>query len=308
MKLRLTAVLAIAACGHPRAPSSIGNVAGGGPSGAIAWALLPHGDGKALDALEINPTAADAALALAAVPEDSRSNTEEGASPHYYDVDGDGRFDLFLYPQVYFGPSSGFEVYIRDAAGLRLAFGVPGDWTAVKDAEHLLLSYDVMIIDDSTESSYTHALEYRLADHAWTVLPSTFRAASGKPPAAASMAKHFTLSTATSLRSAPSVDDAPPPPSEDGGETPSTTLRGNALADYPAGARGLALAEQGEWIYVGFDPATRPTATSMQHGMADTDVELPDDIDSPAYKAAQHSLRSPAWLLGWVAKSAVKFE
>ncbi|MCE9572247.1 MAG: hypothetical protein K8W52_03745 [Deltaproteobacteria bacterium] len=301
-KLHLAAVIAIAACGHPHAPT-IGNAATGAPSSAVAWALLPpKGDGKALDALEIKVSADEAALALAAVPEDVRTNIDEGATPHYYDLDGDGRFDLYLYPQVYFGPSSGFIVYIRDAAGLREAFGVPGDWTIVKDAEHVLLSYDVLIIDESFESGFRHALEYRLTDHRWNVLPSTFGALKGLVPPAASMARKVTLA-ATTLRATPAIDDTPTP--KDAESEQRTTLRGNALADYAAGAHGVALAEQGDWLYVGLDPAVRPTATAMQHGMAETDVELPEDYESPAYKAAQQSLRSPVWLLGWVPKRAV---
>lgn len=309
MKLRLATVFAIAACGHPRSPGPIGNAAGGGASSATAWALLPpKGDGKVLDALEIKVSPDEAALALAAVSEDVRTNIDEGATPHYYDLDGDGRFDLYLYPQVFFGPSSGFIVFIRDAAGLRLAFGDPGEWTIAKDAEHVLLSFDVMIIDESFESAYAHALEYRLAEHRWSVLPSTFRALGEQAPPAASMAKGVTLAAATTLRAAPVVDDTPLVASDDGGDPPRTRLRGNALADYAPGARGVALAEQGDWLYVGFDPAVRPAATSMQHGMADTDVELPEDSESPAYKAAQQSLRSPVWLLGWVPKSAVTLD
>lgn len=301
------ALFAIAACGHPHA-STIGNAAGGSPSNAVAWALLPpKGDGKALDALEIKVTPAEAATALAAVPDDVRTNIDEGATPHYYDLDGDGRFDLYLYPQVYFGPSSGFIVYVRDAAGLREAFGVPGDWTVVKDAEHVLLSYDVLVIDESFESAFAHALEYRLAEHRWVVLPSTFRALVGVVPPAASMARPVTLG-ATTLRAAPTIDDAPPQAVDGQVSEARTTLRGNALADYAAGAHGLALAEQGDWLYVGLDPAVRPTATSMQHGMAETDVAMPEDYDSPAYKAAEHSLRSPTWLVGWVPKSAATLQ
>jgi hypothetical protein len=307
MKLRLVAAIALTACGHPHAPTTIGNSAGAPPADATVFALLPpHGDDKALAAMEIKVAPAEAALALAAVPADNRTNIEDGELPHYYDLDGDGRFDLFLYPQVYFGPSSGHMVFIRDGRGLRQAFGVPGDWTIVKDGGQVLLSFNVMIIDESFESAFTHALRFR--DHAWTILPSTFRAIRGTAPAAASMARAFTLAAATTLRAAPAIDDTPPPPAEGDYQSPRTTLRGNALADYAPGARGVALAEQGDWLFVGFDPKTRPKTTSMQHGMAETDVAMPDDFDSPAYKAAQASLRSPVWLVGWVPKAGVTLE
>jgi hypothetical protein len=238
------------------------------------------------------------------VPEDKRGDAMEEVlkTAKAYDFDADGTVDLVAFPEIMFGPSNGFVVYVRDGAKARHILSTSGDWAAaVQTAYAVAVRFEANVLAPG-EARFSQTLVYERASKSWRPVIKSYAAVQGKTPEPKLLTPFVTAGPAT-LRATPSVDDRPSHRDEDMDR--SAVLRGNALATYAAGARGVVLAEEGEWRYVAFDPATRPGATSLHHGM-DHEPEQPSELEAPPVEPAANQLTTKTWLCGWVRATEIR--
>ncbi|MBX3154806.1 MAG: hypothetical protein KF773_02315 [Deltaproteobacteria bacterium] len=281
----LVSSLFLAACGG--SPAHLANRSPGGPDPDLGILFAPQSNhgvlAKHLVAAESDP--------------DEKREDGEPAEPgddkrRAYDLDGDGVVDLKLVSRVMYGPSQGWEVSIRRGKEYAQVFATSGGWGDERDdGSHVLLRYATSILAPG-EAEFSTLLRYDRATKSWGAPVKAYMAQQTKAPAIKAPYAPFTTAVVAELRATPEVDDAPaknPDDLEDGGFSTTATLRGNLLATYNAGARGLVLAAQGEWRYVAFDPATPPKESSLAHGMNHVEEGHPSD----------------AWQVGWVKASEV---
>jgi hypothetical protein len=313
--LAAAAPAALTACGGPSSARP-----GGSSSGLdVGIAFAPQQRGAA--ALEALAVPIEKAKALIdAVPEEERGDfgtssgdggragggdSDSGDSadhrrPLAYDLDRDGNIDLLAFPQVMYGPSAGWVVHAVEHGVPRRLFGISGDWADVRvDKGAVALRFEASILAPG-EARFSTTL--RFAKGAWDPPIKSYAAMQGKIPAPHPPYASFTTRGPAVLRATPEVNDKPNPSEPDPADESlehTTTLRGNVLATYPAGARGTIVASEGAWRYVAFDPATRPTETTLSHGMD----EVGDGDDGP--DTAPNTLLSRAWLCGWIAAAEI---
>lgn len=304
--LLASTAVAAAACGGP----SSARPGGGSPGGFDLAMICPPsgGDAKALAGLAVPIEQAKALIDT--IPEDERpepSAEDDGDGdpsndPRLtaYDVDRDGTVDLVAFPQIMYGPSNGWIVFAAAGGKLQRLFAISGDWADVRAAGGTAaLRFEANVLGPG-EARFSTTL--RFANGAWEPPIKSYLASQTKVPAPRPPYASFTTRGATTLRAAPAVDDKPNPSVDDAGEEDeyrSATLRGNVVATYAAGARGTVLASEGEWRYVAFEPATRPSETSLSHGM-DAIESDDEEAERPA-----NQLRSEAWLCGWIAAAEI---
>jgi hypothetical protein len=219
---------------------------------------------------------------------------DEGGKTEAFDFDGDGKADLVQFSEVMFGPSDGWNVFVRQGDQLVQAFGISGAWADARDGgSAVAVRFEANLLGPG-EARFSTMLRYDRGSHAWSPALKAYGAVQGKVPTVGEVASKlvpFQTVGAAALRSDPVVDDAPKPQPDDttGDDFGKTaTLHGNVLATYTATAKGIVLASEGEWRYVAFDPAAaKPTATSLAHGM---------DMDGVG----------TSWLCGWVKATEIK--
>jgi hypothetical protein len=254
-------------------------------------AFAPGGRGDHLGPYDVP---LDRAKALLATLGDRAPSLEAGAAlggepspaPYAYDLDRDGVADLIAIPTVMYGPSQGWDVYLRarDAIGrdtLDLAFAISGDFAEARDAgDQVILRFEANTLAPG-EARFSTTLRYDRRHHGWSPAVSSYGALQAVIPQATAPLIAFTTRGPVSLRAAPSISDEPNPPDAGDDFERTRTLRGNLLASVPAGAHGVVVGRDrtGGWRYVAFDPASPPDATSLGHGMGG---------------------EGDSWLCGWV--------
>jgi hypothetical protein len=311
-ELRIAAAAAglLAACGAAPAPVALHNQAApdARPSVRALHDLRADAEAHArVLATQIAPTAADHLALVTAVDATAPDHAitivdapgpgagEDGLA-HFLDVDGDHRVDLALVEQTFYGPSQGFAIFVRDPDGFRLAFADPGTFVGFEPVgDHVVLRFEIEVLAGG-EPRVIRALDYAPRRRAWTAEPTSFVALQGDVPVIVP-AGDLQLAAATHLRLAPIIDDTATPPGDDDFEK-TKTLRGNVLADYGAGARGVVLAARGDWLFVALAADPAPTQTSLQHGLFMQDDE--------ASGAVVSSLPRGTFYCGWIPRRATR--
>jgi len=309
---RAALAAACAACGAcgpaPAAPTIANHAAPGAP---IARALhdltVDDGAQARVVAAEVVASPADRAAlaaAVAAMPEDSRIELRDDdgdGHPHFIDVDRDHRADLALVDNTFYGPSAGYHVFVRDGARYADAFADPGTFIGFEPVgDHVVLRFGVEILAGG-EARVVRALDYDRARDEWPAAPTAFVGAQTEVPPIDPGAT-VTLAGATAVRTAPAIDDgapAAPTPSDDGDDyAHSTVLRGNVVADYPAGARGLVLGARGDWLFVAMPAEPPPSAVSLRHGMFERYDQAADTMRSAPPPGATYC--------GWIPRASTR--
>jgi hypothetical protein len=297
------ALLTVTGCWSGQAPASDTSAIQGNASPVeflerwVAFAPVSYEDPIASYAAPL----AKAEALIQTIPAETREGFD-AKEAKAYDIDADGTVDLVAIPQVMFGPSDGFVVYVRDGAKAKHVLSTSGTWhAAVQTPSAVALRFQANILADG-EARFSQTITYDRAARAWRPLVKSYAAMQGKTPAPTRLVAFATRGEAT-LRATPAIDDKP---MRTQGMERSTTLRGNAVAKYGAAARGFVLAEEGEWRYVAFDPATRPTATSLGHGM-DHEPEQPSELEAPPPEEEKpNQLKTKTWLCGWVRAAEIR--
>ncbi len=215
-----------------------------------------------------------------------------------YDLDRDGKPDLLQIPQVRFGGRIDWVIGIPEGGKLRELFTCAGNWAdiQIERGAATLRFHGTMKLDGEPLILWT----LYFANGTWAPPIKTYAAAQGKVPAVRPPYGSFEARARVTLRATPVVDDAPAPapaaptaasatasadPNRPGWPDPPTTmLRGNVFAAFPAGARGILLASEGPWRYVAFEPSTRPIEAALTESVGSPDAGPQD-----------------AWHCGWVA-------
>jgi hypothetical protein len=300
----LLAPLTVGACWSSSAPAA-GPAA---PTATVAAAadlgfvLAPQRRGGAALAALAVPIERAQRLLETLSPDDRSGDSEMAGddgddSPRVtaYDLDRNGTVDLVAIPRVMYGPSNGWVVYAANGGELELVFSISGGWADARvEAGAVSLRFEANLLAPG-EARFSTML--RFANGRWDRPVKSYVAAQGKVPAARPPYARFSTKGPATLRATPAIRDEPQSDEASNYEQTST-LRGNVLAIYAAGARGLVLASQGDWHYVGFDPATRPKETSLSHGMDPEEVAT--DVETYADREAPTQQVSSAWLCGWV--------
>lgn len=239
---------------------------------------------------------------LARLRTGKQPETGSGEMVKAWDLDRDGRIDLFAVQGGYFGPSYGWIFYGRQGARFRYLWDSSG-WIAgarvVPDGFELV--HRVTIIDPAeTEIFFTIAWDRR---RQWASAgPSLYLAQQTQLPAHRTAPVPFTVRTASlALRYSPGLTtNTPAGPSHLIGSALSATLRDNIVAEYGPGARGFVLARAGGWAFVACAPAPAPLRQSLRHGM---DGQVYDEKSN----AIIYKPPIPPWIAGWVREREIRF-
>jgi hypothetical protein len=73
----------------------------------------------------------------------------------------------------------------------------------------------------------------------------------------------------------------------------SKKLRGNVVAEYPAGSNGYVLAQEKDFVFVAFMPEAKFLDCSLRHGMESDNIEIYNPNPKP-------------FICGWTKKSYIK--
>lgn len=203
----------------------------------------------------------------------------------WYDFNADGRVDLLLATQGYFGPSYGYGVVALDTDPARLLVDISSGLAAVtREPARTILRFDVMKIDQSeAQIEYFLIVDNRtghvshgpcLAYASETVLPQAWL---DKP--------RVLVPAAREVRMGPLVDDTAVDPAEAWRLEGTSVLAGNVVARLRPGEAVRVLATRPGWLFVAAPPKA-VLATSLRHGM---------DEEGEAKKT-----RVPYTVCGWI--------
>jgi hypothetical protein len=237
------------------------------------------------------PTAADRrALARVIAPDggpllaglhDAAGSADASAGAvHWLDADRDGVVDLALV-DAFYDASPGYLVLVREDRRFRRAWSAPGRFIGFEPSgDHVVLRFEVAVVSGG-DPRVIRTLDRDPTTRAWHLGPASYLAVQGVVPPIESCGP-IEITTETALRLAPRLDDASLAKrrGEFEGFDETATLRGDVVADYPAGARGVALAERGEWLFVALAAEPVPVATSLRHDLfarssGNGDVSMP---------------------------------
>jgi len=197
----------------------------------------------------------------------------------WYDFNADGRVDLLLATQGYFGPSYGYGAVALDGDSARVLIDISSGLAAVKrESARTILRFDVMKIDPSeAQIEYFLIADNRtghvshgpcLAYASETVLPQAWL---DKP--------RTLVPAAREVRTGLLVDDTAVDPAEAWRLEGTSVLAGNVVARLRPGGRVTVLATRPGWLFEAAPPEA-VLATSLRHGM---DEEGPQKKPRVAY-------------------------
>jgi hypothetical protein len=183
----------------------------------------------------------------------------------YVDLDGDARADLAFSEGVFFGPSVGFTVFVRRGTRFEQVVNAPGNFSSHAVLDHLVIlrfSWDIL---DPVEPQVTDTLVFDTKTKEWR-LWHTYVASSTDVPKAYGTPRPFRFAAEAPLRAQATVDDTVVPEDADYEmqEKYGGMVRGNVVAEYIAGAKGMILAEKPGWLFVAMIDA--PASSKLQHG------------------------------------------
>jgi hypothetical protein len=210
------------------------------------------------------------------------------------DLDGDGQADLILIPVLYYGPTAGLRFIGRERGRFVYLGEQSGDIRRIDEtAASIVLRYQVNVLEPS-EAGITLNLGYDRRRSSWTVTRQLL-AQQTELPSRLSDPSPWRTSGASELRTGPRADEGAPP--ADGGGAVTATLRGNVVARFPAKARCLALATQGEWAFVAFLPDAKPVESSFHHAL---------DKALDRTRTEQGAAPLPSYLCGWIRRATLE--
>ncbi len=203
----------------------------------------------------------------------------------WYDFNRDGKVDLFLATQGYFGPSYGYGAIALDTVPARYLLDISSGLSVVKrEGLRTILRFDVMQIDQAEAQ-----IEYFLiVDHrTGRVSHGPCLAYAPESPLPQVWLEQARLIRAPSLqiRKRPVVDNTAVDPDEAWRLPGTSVLAGNVVAELKPGSMVRVLAQQAGWAFVSAPPESIHK-TSLRHGM--------DEIGE------QKKPRVPYTVCGWL--------
>lgn len=184
----------------------------------------------------------------------------------WYDFNRDGKVDLFLATQGYFGPSYGYGAIALDTVPARYLLDISSGLSVVKrEGLRTILRFDVMQIDQAEAQieyfiiadNRTGRISYGpcLAYASETVMPQSW------------LGRSRVLRAPTlRIRKGPVVDNTAVNPDEAWKLEGTSVLAGNIVAELRPGSMLRVLAEQPGWVFVSAPPLS-VLKTSLRHGM-----------------------------------------
>lgn len=200
----------------------------------------------------------------------------------WYDFNRDGKADLFLATQGYFGPSYGYGVITLDTVPARILMNISSGLAFVqRQGQRTILRFDVMQIDQA-EAQIEY---YLIVDHRTgkvTNGPCLAYAPESLLPRAWSGNSRLVRAATHQIRKQPVVDNTAINPDEAWRLPGTSVLAGNIVAEIKPGSmvRELArLPQHPGWAFVSVSPEN-VRETSLRHGM---DEEGPQKKPRVAY-------------------------
>jgi hypothetical protein len=215
-----------------------------------------------------------------------------------FDFNRDGKVDMIIFPQVYFGPSLGYKMYARQGNKFEYVFDNSGNFSEVKVGKNqTILRFQVMIIE-SSETEISQTIIFDHLRNQCTAQPKLYYATQTKLPKQLTTPILVSLKQASELRFSPQINNTPLDTTETVFDTLTRVLKGNIVAEYRANDQAYQLATEGEWALVAFLPRNPPIRTSLRHGLDDSYY---DDKGNLIQKS-----RIQPYLVGWVRKKTLK--
>ena len=230
--------------------------------------------------------ALDVALGLWLRPKSRRE--EELPDPLFLDVSGDGMPDLIALPEIFFGPSPGYTLILRQKGRYVMRWGGAGNFTMVAvTGGHLLLAYTLDTIDEK-EARVHHLVSLKRGVQGVTATATLFLARQTIiPPLSEPVSWSF--SKELHLLAAP----AGAPPSKQRADV-SQLLKGGVVARYGSGATGYRFARKGRYGFGCLLPTAPLMASGLRHGM--------DNASFDEKRGRVIYGRETPWICGWAAE------
>jgi hypothetical protein len=210
------------------------------------------------------------------------------------DFNGDKQVDVILMPEYFFGPSFGLVCYAKvdgkfirvfDKAGYIVKFE--------KRAKKIVFQFEITTIEDA-ETNILETLVYDLKTKMFSHNSKLYFATDTRLPQKTQNIGKFKLSANAIVRADTVINNEIFPEdwfNEYG--RGSKKLRGNVVADYPAGAEGCILAKEKDFVFVAFMPEAKFLDCSLKHGMDSEDFENYKPNPKP-------------FICGWISKKDLK--
>jgi hypothetical protein len=184
----------------------------------------------------------------------------------WIDVDDDGVADLALVDEVVYGPSEGFNVFVRHNTEFQQVFLAAGRFVQfgqLQDRVKLRFLLEVLGPED-TRAQVALVLDRKT--HRWTHPPASCAALQTQMPKLRAEGS-VELRSGDALRFAPAVDNSRAPSPPDGEKwTRTPTLRGNVVVELGATAKATVLGRAGTWLYVSVPQSRAIRRTSLHQG------------------------------------------
>jgi len=233
------------------------------------------------------------------------SNEWSSENGDYYsfcglDFDEDGKADLFLLPQVFFGPSPGLAIYGYQKGAITYLLSISGDIVFFKkQGKDFVLQYAAMLIEN-TETEILQTIVYRAKSKSCYLDSKIYYATQTQIPAKLNPAILFKTIDSVTVRYDKKLNDSIYT-EEDYNNYElgfgTKTIRGNVVAVYPKNASGYILAEDKDYAFVVFKPESNFLASSLRHGMENFHFEDSELTYEPNPKP---------YICGWVEKRWLK--
>jgi hypothetical protein len=234
-------------------------------------------------------------------PEEITKNEWSSENGGYYpfcglDFNADGKADLFLIPEVFFGPSPGLVIYGYQKGKIVLFSNIAGDIVSFKKrGDDIILQYGAILIEQ-TETEILQTIIYNAKAKSCSLDSKIYYATQTKFPEKLGKPRLFKTIDSVALRYDKTLNDTIYTEEQYNDyelNMGSKTLRGNVVAVYPKNAKAYLLAEDKDYAFVAFLPESSFLALSLRHGMEYFYFEDDKLIDEPKPKP---------YILGWVEK------
>jgi hypothetical protein len=213
-----------------------------------------------------------------------------------FDFNQDGKPEMLIFPEGYFGPSYGYKIYARRGDKFQYIFDNSGNFSEVKAGKtQTILRFKVSLMEAS-ETQISQTIVFDHLRNQCTTQPKLYYATQTQLPKQLSLPILVQLRQSTELRASPQINDHSLDTTQITFDTLTRVLRGNVVAEYRAGDQAYQLATLGEWVLVAFLPKNPPIRSSLHHGL---DNGYYDDKGNWLQKT-----RIQAYLVGWVKKKA----
>jgi hypothetical protein len=187
------------------------------------------------------------------------------------DFDKNQTPDMICIPQVHFGPSIGYELFVKKNNHWQSVFDYSGSFEALEQTENLVVIRYLVTIIEPTETEILLNVILEKKGNQWVLkdfLKQYYASQTQKPSKFLDNFEPFATKSNTILRTHPTVRDTGMAGHSAMMSAEMTkTLVGNQVGVFPKGSKALIMAKEKGWAFVAFLPNSKSLKNSLEHGI-----------------------------------------